>query len=63
MPKVTGIRLRFAEQRLRAAGLAVGKLSYQSDEDQSEGFVLKQTPAAGANAPRGSAVDLVVNRE
>jgi serine/threonine-protein kinase len=62
VPKVTGVRRPFAEQRLRAAGLVPGKLGYQADEDHIEDYVLRQSPEPGASAPRGSAVDLVINR-
>jgi beta-lactam-binding protein with PASTA domain len=62
VPKVVGMRLQLATSRLQAAGLTVGSLSYEADEDHMESFVLRQTPPAGGNAPRGSAVDLVVNK-
>lgn len=62
VPKVVGVRLRFAGERLRAAGLVLGKVSREADEDHIEDYVLRQSPEAGAVAPRGSAVDLVVNR-
>jgi serine/threonine-protein kinase len=62
VPKVVGVRLRFAGERLRAAGLVLGKVSREADEDHIEDYVLRQSPEAGAAAPRGSAVDLVVTR-
>lgn len=62
VPKVVGMRLQLATSRLQAAGLTVGSLSYEADEDHMESFVLRQTPPAGSSAPRGSAVDLVINK-
>jgi len=62
VPKVRGIRLRYAVSRLRGAGLVLGNVSYRTDEDHMPGFVLKQNPAAGTSLNRGSKVELVVNR-
>jgi serine/threonine-protein kinase len=62
VPKVTGIRLRYARHRLSALGLAVGRVTFGHDEDHMDGFILHQSPTAGARVPRGSAVDLRVNR-
>lgn len=61
VPKVTFRGLTAARKALTDAGFNVGKVSYISDEDRAAGVVLSQTPAAGASAPKGSAVDLVVN--
>lgn len=62
VPKVHGVRLQFARPRLRAKGLAVGRISYSEDEDRMEDMVLSQSPTAGTTVPRGSRVNLVVNR-
>ena len=62
VPKVTGIRLKFAVSRLRSRGLSVGRISYRSDEDHIEEYVLSQSPAAGAPMIKGDTVNLVVNR-
>jgi beta-lactam-binding protein with PASTA domain len=62
VPKVQGVRLQFARSRLQRKGLTVGRISYGSDEDHMEEMVLGQTPAPGSSVPRGSPVDLVVNR-
>jgi beta-lactam-binding protein with PASTA domain len=40
----------------------VGNTRSRSDEDHSDGLILEQNPAANQQAPKGSAVDLVVNR-
>ncbi len=62
VPRVTGIRLKFAINRLRSSGLAPGKISYSRDEDHMEDYVLSQSPRSGTPATRGETVDLVVNR-
>ncbi len=62
VPRVKGVRLRFARPRLRAKGLRVGRLTYSEDEDHMEEMVLSQSPPAGTPVPRGSAVNMVVNR-
>lgn len=62
VPKVEGVRLQYAVGRLRARGLVKGRVTYGRDEDHMEDFVLQQTPAPGARVPRGSAVDLQVNK-
>lgn len=62
VPKVTGGRLKFAVSRLRAKGLTLGRVSYASDEDHMEEYVLSQSPAAGAPYVKGDTVNLVVNR-
>lgn len=62
VPRVRGIRLRFARVRLKQAGLVLGTRRYRSDEDLMEGTVLGQKPRAGQRVPRGSRVSLVVNK-
>jgi beta-lactam-binding protein with PASTA domain len=51
-----------AKEELEKAGLTLGNLRYRSNDDRSDGIVLEQNPAANQQAPKGSAVDLVVNR-
>jgi len=46
---------------LQEAGLLVGTIRVEYDEDYGGNVVLRQTPAAGTRAPKGSKVDLVVN--
>jgi len=62
VPKITGIRLRWATGRLSALGLTVGRVTYSSDEDHMEGYILRQSPPPGTPVPRGSAVDVTVNQ-
>jgi hypothetical protein len=41
----------------------VGQIRWTYNEDWAPYMVLKQDPEEGANAPPGSAVDLVVNED
>ena len=62
VPGVVGRSLARAKEDLQKAGFTVGNLRSRSDEDRMDGVILEQTPAANQQAPKGSAVDLVVNR-
>jgi beta-lactam-binding protein with PASTA domain len=62
VPSVVGRFLSRAKDDLQKAGFTVGNLRWRSDDDRSHGIVLEQTPAANQPAPKGSAVELVVNR-
>ncbi len=62
VPSVVGRSLSKAKDELQKAGFTVGNLRSRSDEDHSDGLILEQSPAANQPAPKGSAVDLVVNR-
>ena len=62
VPRVKGVRLRFAGPRLRSKGLKVGRITYSEDEDHMEEMVLSQSPPPGTPVPRGSSVSMVVNR-
>jgi beta-lactam-binding protein with PASTA domain len=62
VPSVVGRFLSKAKEELQKAGFTLGNLRSRADEDHSDGIILDQTPAANQQAPKGSAVDLVVNR-
>ena len=62
VPSVVGRSLTKAKEELQKAGFTVGNVRSRSDEDHSDGLILEQTPAAGQQAPKGSAVEIVVNR-
>jgi serine/threonine-protein kinase len=62
VPSVVGRSLSKAKDELQKAGFTVGNLKSRSDEDHSDGLILEQSPAANQQAPKGSPVDLVVNR-
>lgn len=63
VPSVLSRSLNRAKEDLGKAGFTVGNVRYRSDDDRSDGVVLEQSPAANQQAPKGSAVDLVVNRQ
>lgn len=62
VPSVVGRALKRAREQLAKAGFTVGNVRYQVNEDQDEGVVLQQVPAADQPAAKGAAVELVVNR-
>jgi len=62
VPGVVGRSLSKAKDELQKAGFTVGTVRSRSDEDHTDGLILEQTPAANQQAPKGSPVDLVVNR-
>jgi eukaryotic-like serine/threonine-protein kinase len=62
VPSVVGRSLARAKEELQKAGFTVGNLRSRADDDHSDGLILEQIPAANQQAPKGSAVDLVVNR-
>ena len=62
VPSVLRHSLPRAKDELQKAGFTVGNVRSRSDEDHEDGLILEQTPAANQPAPKGSAVDLVVNR-
>ncbi len=61
VPKVTGIRFKFAKRYLEARGLSVGRISTKNDEDHMDTFVFRQTPVPGTKVQHGAAVDLLIN--
>jgi len=62
VPSVLNRSLSKAKDELQKAGFTVGNIRSRSDEDRSDGLILDQSPAANQQAPKGSPVDLVVNR-
>ena len=62
VPSVVGRSLAKAKEDVQKAGFTVGNIRSRSDEDHSDGLILEQNPAANQQAPKGSSVDLVVNR-
>ncbi len=62
VPSVLGRSLKRARDQLGKAGFTVGNVRYQINEELDEGLILQQIPAADALAPKGAAVELVVNR-
>jgi serine/threonine-protein kinase len=50
-----------ATSTLESAGFTVGKTTKQSSDTILDGRVISQNPAGAAQAPKGSAIDLVVS--
>ena len=61
VPDVVGKSAQDAETRLAAAGFAVGPRDDAFDPNTDAGVVLATDPAAGIDAPRGSAVSVRVS--
>lgn len=60
VPRVTGRALAAARQLIADHGFAVGNVRYEVSTEINVGIVMRQTPAAGTKAARGSVIDLVV---
>src|SRR5919198_2505955 len=60
VPRVVGLRLATARQRIRRASCAVGRV--RKKHSKRVGRVLAQSPRAGAKLPQGGRVNLVVGR-
>lgn len=61
VPKVVGLSVSDATTTLDKDGFKVGRVTFEpADSGTAPGTVVKQTPKAGAEADKGSAVDLVV---
>lgn len=61
VPDVGGQSVRRAREAIEEAGLTVGEETRRFNDLRRPYIILEQTPEAGAEAPEGSAVDLVVN--
>ncbi|MBI3967470.1 MAG: PASTA domain-containing protein [Chloroflexi bacterium] len=59
VPDVTGMPLDAARRELERAGLVVGKVEEREARDRGAGTVVELRPKQGAQAPKGSAVDVV----
>jgi beta-lactam-binding protein with PASTA domain len=63
VPSVLHHYLGKAKDEIVKAGFTVGTIRSRADDDRSDGVILEQNPAPNQPAPKGSAVDLVVNRQ
>jgi eukaryotic-like serine/threonine-protein kinase len=61
VPDLTGLSQEEAQGRLQEAGLRLGSRDEEASGETPAGGVVAQTPSAGSEAERGSAVDIVVN--
>jgi serine/threonine-protein kinase len=62
VPSVVGSTAANASASLKAAGFTVHQSTKQASLQSENGVVLSQSPAAGKNAPKGSAVTIVVGK-
>ncbi|OGC42156.1 hypothetical protein A2Y85_00970 [candidate division WOR-3 bacterium RBG_13_43_14] len=60
VPRVTGKALSTAKRLIEDAGFTVGNVSWEVSTEYNVGIVMRQNPSAGANAKKGSAINLVV---
>jgi beta-lactam-binding protein with PASTA domain len=60
VPKVTGLTLNLAKEKLTAQDLTLGTVTTQSDQAEAD-TVLKQEPAPGALVGRNAEVKLVIS--
>lgn len=63
VPRMTDTSLAEAKRRIKHAGLRLRHISFGSDEDKSPHWVLQQSPRASTLVPKGSPVDLTINRD
>ena len=61
VPDIVGATFTDAQNRLRAADLQLGAVSYQQDSTRQANTVLSQHPAANTTAHKNDKVDVVVN--
>ena len=61
VPSVAGDALKAAQVTLAAAGLAVGRTVSVFSDQQRDGLVVGQEPAAGSSVAPGAAVDLFLS--
>lgn len=61
VPALVGQTRADAEKAIREAGFEVGQVTEKSDDKIDKGKVISQDPPAGADAGKGSKIDLVVS--
>jgi eukaryotic-like serine/threonine-protein kinase len=61
VPSLEGMTIEAAEAALENAGLALGVVDEQNNEDVPEGRIISQSPAAFTGVPKGTAVNVVVS--
>ena len=60
VPRVTNKALSTAKRLIEDAGFTVGNVSWEVSTEYNVGIVMRQNPAAGTNAKKGSPINLVV---
>jgi len=62
VPRLLGLRLGAAKQRIRAANCSVGRVRRARSRRQLRGRVIGQSPRPGSIRRRGFPVNMVVGR-
>jgi len=60
VPNVLGRRLGKAKEILEKAGLKVGQINYECDEDKLFHIILRQDPRPGTKIPKSTAINLTI---
>ncbi|EEJ75301.1 kinase domain protein [Lactobacillus acidophilus ATCC 4796] len=61
IPDVTNVAEKEAENRLKAAGLQVGRIIRRQSYDVKKGYVIATRPTAGNSVNKGNSVNLIVS--
>ena len=61
IPDVTNVAEVEAENRLKAAGLQVGRIIRRQSDDVKKGYVIATRPTAGNSVNKGNSVNLIVS--
>ena len=61
IPDLQGMSFDQAREKLKALGLSIGKISYESDSSKDDGVVISQGLQAGGKASKGATVDITIN--
>ena len=61
IPDVTNVAEKEAENRLKAAGLQVGRIIRRQSDDVKKGYVIATRPTAGNSVNKGNSVNLIVS--
>ncbi len=62
IPNLQGMSFDQAREKLKALGLSIGKISYESDSSKEDGVVISQGLQAGGKASKGATVDITINQ-
>ena len=62
MPELKGLTQEQARERLKDAGIVIGKVLTVARDNESDGVIVVQEPAAGSKVSKGAAVDITVNK-
>lgn len=62
IPDLQGMSFDQAREKLKALGLSIGKISYESDSSKDDGVVISQGLQAGGKASKGATVDITINQ-